>query len=94
MKGLSRRRALLAGGTVAGSMHCLAQAPAVVAQEVTRDVRLIVPFAPGGSVDIIGRVLAEALPPLIGGRNVVVENRTGASGFIGLQGCRRESCWK
>jgi tripartite-type tricarboxylate transporter receptor subunit TctC len=84
MTGLARRRPLLAA---AGGAHLagFTRAPAAVAQEVTRDVRLIVPFAPGGSVDIIGRVLAEALPPVVGGRNVVVENRTGAGGFIGLQ---------
>jgi len=57
----------------------------VAGQEVTRDVRMIVPFAPGGSVDLIGRLLAEGLPPLIGGRNVVVDNRTGAGGLLGLQ---------
>lgn len=59
-------------------------ASAAEAQTVTRDVRLIVPYAPGGSVDILARLLAEVLPAAIG-HNVVVENRSGAGAFIGLQ---------
>ena len=58
-------------------------APAL-AQPVTRDVRWIVGFAAGGSVDAMARIVAAAIGPQIG-RNVVVENRTGAGGFIGLQ---------
>ena len=76
-----RRRHILAGATALP----LAVPRHAAAQEVTRDVRMIVPFAPGGSVDVIGRLLSEGLPPLIGGKNVVVENRTGAGGLIGLQ---------
>ena len=45
-------------------------------------VTLVVPLAAGGPVDVIARVLAEKLPPLIG-RSVVVDNKTGAGGNIG-----------
>ncbi len=55
------------------------------AQTITRDVRLIVPFAPGGTVDLAGRMLAEALAPRLGGRSVVVENRSGGGTFIAMQ---------
>jgi tripartite-type tricarboxylate transporter receptor subunit TctC len=55
------------------------------AQTVTHDVRLIVPYAPGGTVDLLGRMLAEALTPRLGGRSIVVENRSGAGTFIAMQ---------
>ena len=58
---------------------------AAQAQTVAQNVRLIVPFAPGGTVDILARLLAEALAPLIGGRSVVVENRSGGGTFIAMQ---------
>ncbi|GGC30202.1 hypothetical protein GCM10011504_05520 [Siccirubricoccus deserti] len=55
------------------------------AQGITRDVRLIVPYAPGGTVDLLARILAEGLGPALGGRNIVVENRSGAGTFIAMQ---------
>jgi len=63
----------------------LALTPGAGAQTITRDVRLIVPFAPGGTVDAVGRMLAEALTPRLGGRAVVVENRSGGGTFIAMQ---------
>ena len=49
----------------------------------TRSVVLVVPFAAGGSNDIIARVLAERLQR-IWGQSVLVENQTGAAGSIGV----------
>jgi tripartite-type tricarboxylate transporter receptor subunit TctC len=46
-----------------------------------RPLRLIVPFAPGGSTDVAARLLAEAMGPLLG-QSVVVENRAGANGQV------------
>ncbi len=47
-------------------------------------VRLVVPFPPGGSSDAVARVLAYALPPLLG-QQIVVDNRGGAGGNIAAE---------
>ena len=47
-----------------------------------RPVRLIVPFPPGGAVDVIGRIIASRLAERLG-QQVVVDNRGGANAIIG-----------
>jgi len=49
----------------------------------TQPIRLIAPFPPGGSVDITARLIAEPLGKDLGQR-IVIENRSGASGNIGM----------
>ena len=48
----------------------------------SRPVRLIVPFPPGGAVDVVGRIVASRLPERLG-QPVVVDNRGGANAIIG-----------
>ncbi len=49
----------------------------------TKTVTLIVPYAPGGATDVIARVVAQRLSLRIG-KEVIVENKAGAGGVIGL----------
>ena len=49
----------------------------------TRPVRMIVPFQPGGASDVVGRIIAPKLSEVLG-QQVVIDNRTGASGNIGV----------
>lgn len=67
------------------SICCLLAASAAVAQDYpARPVRIIVPSAPGGGYDFIGRLLAEKLPKELG-QTFVVENRAGAGTLLGTQ---------
>jgi tripartite-type tricarboxylate transporter receptor subunit TctC len=49
-----------------------------------RLIRIVVPFPPGGPVDVTGRILAQHLGPIIG-QTVIIENRAGAAGAIGAK---------
>ena len=58
-------------------------APALCADAYpSRPVRVIVPFAPGGTLDLTGRVISQQLSEQLG-KTFVVDNRTGATGIIG-----------
>ena len=54
----------------------------------TRPIRLIVAAAPGGSNDIVGRILAEAAGQILG-QPMIVENRAGAGSVIGSEAAAR-----
>ncbi len=77
-------RALLLGAAVA---VCASPALAQSAYP-NRSIELIVPYGPGGSTDIVGRIVAQRLQERLG-QNVVVLNRPGASGTTGLLAAMR-----
>jgi len=66
------------GGTIAFAFPVAAQT------YPTKVIRMIIPFAPGGNTDIIGRVFAPKLGENLG-QQVVVDNRGGAGGTIGTE---------
>ena len=77
-----RRRTILASGAAVLAMPALAQ------PVFNRPLRIIVPFAPGGSSDILARLMAPKLGEALG-QSVVVENRTGAGGNVGAENVAR-----
>jgi len=54
----------------------------------SQPIRMIAPFPPGGSVDIMARLIGEPLGRQLG-QNIVVENRSGASGNLGMEAAAR-----
>ncbi|MGA8968141.1 MAG: tripartite tricarboxylate transporter substrate binding protein [Pseudolabrys sp.] len=62
-------------------------APSAFADDYpNRPVRLIIPFPPGGSNDVVGRLVAQQLSTKLG-QQVYVDNRAGAGGTIGTEAC-------
>lgn len=72
-----RARAIL------GAVSALLLGSAALGQEYpSRPVRVVVPYPPGGTVDVVARVLSHQLGEQLG-QNVVVDNRAGANGTLG-----------
>lgn len=84
MAGLSRRASLLALGSLCCAFGAFGQ------EYPNRVVKLVVPYPPGGVVDISGRLLADELSRQLGA-TVVVENKVGAGGTIGAEQVARSA---
>ena len=82
---MNKCRFLLACGIFAAALPAAAlAADAGRSDYPTRPVRMIVPFAPGGASDFVGRIIQPALAEQLG-QQVVVDNRAGAAGNIGVE---------
>ncbi len=82
---------LATAGTIAAIATALLIGAAATARAddyPSRPITMIVPLAPGGSTDTLGRIIAQAMRPTLG-QTVVVENTAGAAGTIGVTRAER-----
>jgi len=82
MIGLAQCRAA-ATAVVAAALAVVAS-PAEAQTYPSRNIRMIVPYAAGGTGDIVARLISDKLAAVLG-QSVVIENRPGASGAVGTQ---------
>ncbi len=82
---IARTATLLRRRTLPGLALGMLAAPAI-AQDAwpSRPIRLIIPFAPGGPIDTVGRLIGERLRERLG-QPLIIDNRAGAGGSIGLR---------
>jgi tripartite-type tricarboxylate transporter receptor subunit TctC len=79
---------ILGGSTavamLAAAVHVPGHAADAARDYPNRPIRMIVPNAPGSSVDTLGRIFAQAVT-LVTGQQVVIDNRAGAGGVLGME---------
>jgi tripartite-type tricarboxylate transporter receptor subunit TctC len=75
---------------LACAIAALAALPAAAQSWPARPVRVIIPFPPGGTLDIVGRMLAQELGDVLG-QQFVVDNRAGGNGSIGAAAVAQSS---
>jgi tripartite-type tricarboxylate transporter receptor subunit TctC len=83
-RGQAVQRALMTAGAIVGAVLLIGTmvAPLCAQSYPNRSIRLVIPFTPGGTADILGRIVAQRLTEQLG-QSVVPENRGGAGGDIG-----------
>ena len=81
------RKTMLAAAIAAGLS---AWSPALAQDYPSRPITMIIPLAPGGSTDVLGRIMAKAMSVALG-QTIVVENTAGAAGVIGVTRAERSA---
>src|SRR6184192_1433163 len=81
---MKRRDFLKLSGAAAVSSFSINKVSAQAATWPSKPVKLILPYAPGGATDLIGRPWAEKLSQAFG-QQFVIDNRGGAGGMIGTE---------
>jgi len=79
---MNRIATIVAGIAAGAGIFIFSTAALAQSEYPNRPIKLIVGFAPGGSTDIVGRIVAQKLGERLG-QTIVVENRAGAGGTIG-----------
>ncbi|WPH24025.1 Bug family tripartite tricarboxylate transporter substrate binding protein [Variovorax paradoxus] len=79
---ISLSRFALLGAAVAAAQVCSAD------DYPSKPIRMVIPYTPGGSIDTVGRMVADQLQRQLG-QPVVIENTPGASGVLGSQNVRK-----
>jgi tripartite-type tricarboxylate transporter receptor subunit TctC len=82
MKAFLARRSAVIALSAAALLGGLGALPAQAQSFPAKPIKLVVPYAPGGGVDIVARTLADYISTKLG-KLVIVENRTGAGGNVG-----------
>ena len=81
---MKRRQFLKLAGAAAVGTFSISKASAQAETWPNKPVKLILPYAPGGATDLIGRPWAEKLSQAFG-QQFVIDNRGGAGGMIGTE---------
>ncbi len=81
-------KSTVAAGMCLGALSFGAAAPANADGYPTHPITMIIPLAPGGSTDVLGRIMAKSMSATLG-QTVVVENTAGAAGVIGVTRAER-----
>ena len=81
---LNNHRRVFLAATAAAALLVTAGPAAAQAAWPTKPVRIVVPFAPGGTTDILARAVAPELSKAFG-QQFIVDNRAGAGGNVGAE---------
>ncbi|WP_187830116.1 Bug family tripartite tricarboxylate transporter substrate binding protein [Siccirubricoccus phaeus] len=88
---MATRRTFIGGSLATGAtgLHAGAKAQTAAGGFPDRPVRIVVPYAAGGPSDVVTRMVAEGMSSFLG-RPVIVENKAGANGRIGMEYVARQ----